>query len=129
MILLLTAGGVSCDDNRHTIIGTPVRIGNLEIAEHDFPDKMTWDEAKKACSELGQDWRLPTKSELYFMYLNKNKLEGIVSDYTHGEKGFIFYWSSTESDKDRAYYLGFFGGFQDYGFKVNAFIVRAVRTY
>ena len=39
------------------IIGNPIKSGNVEIAEHDFPTQMTWHEAKSACAALGDCWR------------------------------------------------------------------------
>ena len=32
---------------------------------------MTWNNAKIACEELGENWILPTKKELNILYLNK----------------------------------------------------------
>ena len=34
--------------NPASIIGKPITIGNLIIAQNDFPNSMTWDNAKKA---------------------------------------------------------------------------------
>lgn len=45
-----------------TVLGKPIRVDNLEVAENDL-QKMTWDEAIKKVKELGQGWRLPTKEE------------------------------------------------------------------
>jgi hypothetical protein len=45
-------------------IGKSIKIGILEIAQHDFPIKMNWNDATKACSELGENWRVPTRYEL-----------------------------------------------------------------
>ncbi len=36
------------------IIGKPVKVGNLLVAENDFPKAMYWEDAKKACEALGQ---------------------------------------------------------------------------
>ena len=41
------------------IIGKAIRIETYEVAQFDFPQKMTWTKAKKACSALGLGWRLP----------------------------------------------------------------------
>lgn len=68
------------------VIGTPIKIGDLEIAQYDFPTKMNFENAKKACSELGAGWRLPTKKELNTIYENKDKI-GVFSNG--------FYWSSS----------------------------------
>ena len=46
------------------IIGEPIKIGNLLVAEYDFPNEMNWEDAKKACRTLGKGWRLPSKTEL-----------------------------------------------------------------
>ncbi len=36
-----------------SIIGKPVIVGNLVIAQNDFPKQMLWEDAKKACEALG----------------------------------------------------------------------------
>ena len=104
------------------IIGTPIRIG-IEVAQNDFPTQMILDDAVKACTDLGNGWRLPTKDELNLMYLNKDKI---------GCFQFI-YWSSTKGEGDDidAWWLQNF----KYGWqflKVNDFphsYVRAVRSF
>ena len=64
-----------------------VKIGNLEVMTEDLEGKMTWEDAMKACADLGDGWRLPTKDELNTLYQNKDKIGGFA-DYG--------YWSSTE---------------------------------
>lgn len=66
------------------IIGESIKIGKLEIAEHDFPEKMTWSYASIACRSLGDGWRLPTSDELNIIYQNKSSIGGLIDDY---------YWS------------------------------------
>ena len=46
------------------------RHGTPEIvaAESDFENRMDWYQAKSACNDLGNGWRLPTKSELKLMF-------------------------------------------------------------
>jgi hypothetical protein len=44
--------------------GKPYQRGNLEVAQYNFAQKMTWEDAKKACEALGDGWRLPTIDEL-----------------------------------------------------------------
>jgi hypothetical protein len=73
------------------IIGTPIKIGKLEVAQNNFPNPVNWDDAKKACSELGDGWRLPTKDELNFLNKNKKKIGGFEEE---------FYWSSSEIDNN-----------------------------
>ena len=53
------------------IIGKPIRIGNLEIAQYDFPSDLNWDESNAACLALGDGWRLPSFDELKFLYQNR----------------------------------------------------------
>jgi hypothetical protein len=76
---------ISSDDN---VIGEPIRIGDIEVAQYDFP-KLNWDDAVHACANLGSGWRLPTKDELYLMSNNKDYIGGFSSNY---------YWSSTVFD-------------------------------
>jgi hypothetical protein len=103
-----------------SIIGKPIRIGSLEVAQNDFPKYMFWAEAVKECTDLGNGWRLPTKSELNLMYLNKDKIGGFASSV---------YWSSTEGNSNHAWGQPFSYGTQgDYG-KKNGMNVRAVRTF
>ena len=117
------------------IIGTPIKIGNLEVAQFDFPGKdgfpkiMTWNEAKKACTNLGSGWRLPTKDELNLLYKNKDKFGSFNSETMDG------YWSSTE---DSIYFeVGGYGAWAQYfedgsqvalG-KTSILYVRAVRSF
>lgn len=81
--------------------------------------KMTWEEAKKACASLGKGWRLPTRVELLLMYENKDVVGGFANDY---------YWSSTESDLNFAWYQNFYSGYQTNYNKASANYVRAVKT-
>ena len=52
---------------KHPITGKPTDE-HLEIHQNDFENKMDWHQAKKACEELGNTWRLPTKSEIELIY-------------------------------------------------------------
>ena len=101
------------------VIGKPIKIGKLEVAQNDFPNPVNWDDAKKACAELGDGWRLPTKDELDFLNKNKKKIGGFAED---------FHWSSSEIDNNLVWS-------QDFGFAMELdsdkeFLcyVRAVRT-
>ena len=103
------------------IIGTPIKIGNLEVAQNDLP-KMNWSEAKKACANLGNGWRLPTKDELILMYKNKGKIRGFV---------FNAYWSSSEDDNGDVWVHSFNNGGMDDPQRLgmnNDGNVRAVRS-
>ena len=77
----------SCkNEGAKSIIGTPITLGDIEVAQHDFPNRMNWNMAKTACSNLGNGWRLPNINELNQVYLNKKQLRDITDDG---------YWSST----------------------------------
>jgi hypothetical protein len=80
--------------------------------------EMNWDDAMKACADLGDGWRLPTRLELLLMYNNQDELGGFA---------FNSYWSSTEHDNVRAWIQNFFNGFQSTNNKTNYYYVRAVR--
>ena len=116
-------------ESSNPIIGNTYKIENIEVAEKDFPNTMNWEDAKKACENLGRGWRLPTKEELNTLYLNKDKIGGFANNK---------YWSSssTEGDHNGAWLQTFNNGFQTFlngvqqyyykGFKDN---VRAVRAF
>ena len=102
-------------------ICNPIRMGKLEVAQFDFPQKMNWLDAKKACAKLGKGWSLPTKMELSLLYQNQIKIGGFSNSY---------YWSSTETDMENAWRHNF--GFGMSGFvadKGNEYFVRAVRVF
>jgi len=74
------------------------------------------------------DWFLPSKDELNQMYLNIGQgnalglgnIGGFATDY---------YWSSTESDSNYAWYLLFFDGLQSGSNKIETIGVRAIRDF
>jgi hypothetical protein len=104
------------------IIGKPIQIGNLLVAQNEFPIKSGWNSAKSACIGLGNGWRLPTKDELYILYQNKNVLRNF-SKYG--------YWSSTEgSVAEVAYYQDFTNGLTKPSIsnKLSSWGVRAVKS-
>lgn len=70
-----------------SIIGKPIIIGKLFVAQNDFPNYMNWYEAMAACRKLGKGWRLPSRDELKILYQNKVQFGGFANNY---------YWSSTE---------------------------------
>jgi len=80
--------------------------------------EMNWDDAMKACADLGDGWRLPTRLELLLMYNNQDELGGFAN---------YFYWSSTELDNYFAWGQNFGSGTQGgYNKNYNSY-VRAVR--
>ena len=115
--------------NSDSIIGKPIKIGNLLFAQNDFPYKLNWEDAKKSCTALGNDWRLPNEDELNTLYItnkNRGKIGGFANEY---------YWSGTESDKKSVWGLSLAsvrnlndGGSDMYNKNVT-FYVRAVRAF
>jgi len=106
-----------------SIIGKPIKIGNLEVAQNSFPNKLDWEDSKKACNDLGNGWRLPTKDELNLIYQNKDEIGGMEN--SDG------YWSSTEYGNCCAwdqYLSDFHKGYQHPNYKSFTFYVRAVRS-
>lgn len=102
------------------IIGKSIKFQNLEIAEHDFKNRMNWDDATKVCSRLGDGWRLPTKDELNLIYQNQSKI---------GKFSIYYYWTSLESDDGYgAWFQGFVLGIQGDTKKNAKYFVRAVRS-
>ena len=99
-----------------------VKIGNLEVMTEDLEGSMKWDEAMKACADLGDGWRLPTKEELKMLYQNKNEIGGFTVNA---------YWSSTEFNmynRNDAWRQNFYNGLQYNSNAFNGtFSVRAVR--
>ena len=104
-----------------------VKIGDLEVMTEDL-GRMDWDDAKKACADLGDRWRLPTKDELNILYQNKDKIGGFEV-----EPGGNYYWSSKEEYADwaedgLAWYQEFGSGEQKLVSKLDGCNVRAVRS-
>lgn len=65
-------------EEQNAIIGTPIKVSEFEIAQFDFPSRMTWKDAVEACANLGNGWRLPTLDELEIIYENKDKIGGFA---------------------------------------------------
>ena len=103
------------------IVGTPIKIGNLEVAQHDFNRDWEYDDAKVACAKLGEGWRLPTKDELNLLYQNKDKIGGFSAA--------VSYWSSAELNNTSAWIQDFYYGIQGVSSKNGKSSVRAVRAF
>lgn len=89
---------------------------HFELYSEDAPKEMNWYEAINYCKSLGEGWRLPTITEMFYIYENK---------FITKQK---CYWSSTEYDGSVAWFFPFFdGSAYYYSFKSNSYYVRAVR--
>ncbi len=83
---------------------------------------MSWSDATAACKELGNGWRLPTISELKFLFKKKDEIGGLFK---------TGYWSSTEIGDDYAWSFTFYGGAANASgsSKYDTSGVRAVRAF
>ena len=126
LLTALTSCGVALEPPKSNtdyknIIGKTIKIGNLEVAKYDFPDKINWYGAYNACARIGDGWRLPTQDELNTLYQNKNEIGNFSEDKQ--------YWSSTLSWNDDNMWLQFFDdGSQKFSSKDLMIYVRAVRS-
>lgn len=111
-----------------SIIGSTIKLGNLEIAQFDFPNLLDWNEAINACTELGDGWRLPSKDELIIMYKNKNKIGGFAENsYWTLSKDDGNYDMQDEAEKS-AYSLNMPNGITTPQYKCYVFYARAIRS-
>lgn len=102
----------------NAIIGSPIKLGNLEVSQFDFPQKMNLADAKKSCADLGVGWRLPTKEELSFLYQKKDE----IGNFSKSN-----YWSSSTIYASGAWSQNFSNGFQNLIYNIYNYQVRAVR--
>jgi hypothetical protein len=65
---------------------------NIEISPKEYEKHLNWDDAMMYCQLLTidgkDDWRLPTKDELKYIYNSKKDFTG------------YYYWTSTEDNED-----------------------------
>ena len=93
----------SSNSLQSTVIGKSIKIGNLEIAENDFPYRMDWATAKKSCSDLGLGWRLPDASDRDIINKNLSKIPGLKlndNGYWSNEEALAFQPSNNYSGKE-----------------------------
>jgi len=108
-----------------TLIGTSSAIGAGSQNTIDIEAGCTTPgTAADICANLTlggySDWFLPSKDELNEIYLNKSIIGGFVNYY---------YWSSTESDANYAWFQNFSNGTQTFYNKNDFNGVRAVRAF
>lgn len=92
----------------------------LEAKASDETGELTWPQAVAAASAYGSGWHLPTKDELYLLYLQRTVVLGFAGN---------LYWSSTESGSGLAWYRSFYVGNQHVHKKAYTNRVRAVRAF
>lgn len=96
------------------------------------PNELNWEEAKRYCAnlEIGgyTDWRLPTIDELRTIVDKSRGNPAINTDFFPDTKS-SSYWSSTTNanDTNRAWYIYFRDGLDNYYYKSYYGYVRAVR--
>lgn len=103
----------------NAIVGSPIKVGNLEVSQFDFPQKMNLADAKKSCTDLGFGWRLPTKEELSFLYQKKDEIGSFSKSN---------YWSSSTNNGSGAWSQNFSNGFQNLIYNIYNYQVRAVKS-
>ncbi len=107
------------------VIGTPVTIGNIEVAERDLTELNGADlklvNANRLAKKMGKDWRLPTRIELEEMYKNVDVLPNLRMN--------AFYMSSETFGKNAVWVQNFGTGKQEYFTSGSqAYSVRLVKT-
>jgi len=119
--------------SQKSVIKKTYNLNGLEIAQFDFLDPMTYDEAVRACSKLGDGWRLPTKEEMEEIYKNKDMLGGFISlIYVSDNTEFsidnnVYYWSSSSYGSDYVWVIGFTHKFVAVTLKTEYLYARAVK--
>jgi formylglycine-generating enzyme required for sulfatase activity len=93
---------------------------NLEISPKESERYLNWYDAMMYCQLLvidgKNDWRLPTKKELDYIYHSQNHFVGSL------------YWSSTEYDGGSSWIQNLSSGNQNDNYKGASHYVRPVRT-
>lgn len=124
-LFILTSCGAALEPPKintdyKNIIGKPIKIGNIEAAQYDFPKIMNWEDAKKACADLGEGWKLPNNVELNYLYQNRFAFGGFAPGA---------YWSSTGVESGNAIFQSFFVGRQLDHDKLDPAHIRAIRAF
>lgn len=104
---------------KDSIVGTPAKIGNLEIAHNDFPGSWSLGVSIKACTKLGDGWRLPTQAEMDLIFAARRDIGGF---------GNYFYWYNDSKVKESYGFTSFKDGEAGYVDEKGTGRVRAVRS-
>lgn len=99
--------------------------GNKALECSELLGEANWEGAKRMCAEYCgggyDDWYLPTKEELNWIYVNLRRTKKITGD--------TWYWSSSSNSTNYAWEQNFSNGNQYYGNKTDTDSVRAVRAF
>lgn len=83
------------------MIKNPHVMDSISVSRYDVSNRLTYEQAKIACKELGEGWRLPTKQEMIKICENKN-IQGylpqlqLVNDTIYYEDEGLYYWTNEE---------------------------------
>ena len=107
-------------------IKNPITGEQLQVAEIDLEYQMNWPDAREACKNLGDRWRLPTKSELELIYK-------VLHEKGKGNFKNDKYWSNEEDVESYEEFVAWDLNFGDGNFYSNTATtcplnVRAVRS-
>lgn len=96
IMLILGCGTTPPKDNTDykNIIGKTIKIHNLEIAQFDFPYKLSSEEASKAAKKMGIGWRVPTYDDFDLLIRYNDEIGNFVDDC---------YWTNDSSFVDNMY--------------------------
>jgi len=118
--------GLDMDDKRYGLI--------VSLKAEGQRDEITWKDALDFCKSVRSggfdDWRAPTKDELYIIYRNLGPNLTEAEAFKCGQPEAFderWYWTSTEYGSSRAWDQHFGGGGLYCGGKGNRGRVRAVR--
>lgn len=91
-------------------------------------EKVTYEEAEKACAELGEGWRLPTREELESI-LDLSRHEPAIDTDKFPDTKSSWYWTSTETacNTSAVWIVDFGDGDVDHDRRYDLACVRAVR--
>jgi uncharacterized protein (TIGR02145 family) len=76
----------------------PLTGAVIQVASNNYSDEMTWNEAKKACDEFGDGWRLPSIEEIRTIHNDLYK----KGNGNFEAIDFKSYWVGTEYNNEQA---------------------------
>lgn len=114
-------------DQSKTIAGILCNVTDtheIAIMPVESEERLNFDEAQQFCQAEGG--RCPTIDELTGIFLNKNKINAALKAANLPELKESWYWSSTESSSNYAWYLWMRDGYRNSNNKYNYDYVRPV---